>query len=220
MMNMGTFTTTTGLKHLLFFFLLLTTIACRDDKEPIYEGYGMVQKGSGNAFSILLDNDMLIRPQEGILDLPEGIGDSTRVHPVFTILKEQEQTADVNLMALDSILTLPVIPYSPNLTNTAGNAPVNIHRAWLAHGFLNFELLFVDNNKPHTFCLLQRPEPDDALVFELRHNDYDDENRQANMQIISFRLQSILQKVSKPAEITVYYNTTETTTDSIRMTYE
>ena len=84
---------------------------------------------------------------------------------------------------------------------------------------LNFEFLFVDNQKQHKFSLMQYPSTKDKLIFELRHNDYNDEAYQTNMQVISFRLQSILKEAEKPAKIIIKYNRTDNMSDDIELTY-
>ena len=191
--------------------LLLAMAACSSNEETIYEGYGMIKKESGNTFSIILDNGVRLHPSEG--------QDSTRVRSTFSILKENENYSYVNLMALDTILTLPVIPYDNNILNNMGDAPISITNAWIAYGFLNFEFLFVDNQKQHKFSLMQYPSTKDKLIFELRHNDYNDEAYQTNMQVISFRLQSILKEAEKPAKIIIKYNRTDNMSDDIELTY-
>lgn len=198
--------------------LLLAMAACSSNEETIYEGYGMIKKESGNTFSIILDNGVRLHPSEGITTL-NNLQDSTRVRSTFSILKENENYSYVNLMALDTILTLPVIPYDNNILNNMGNAPISITNAWIAYGFLNFEFLFVDNQKQHKFSLMQYPSTKDKLIFELRHNDYNDEAYQTNMQVISFRLQSILKEAEKPAKIIIKYNRTDNMSDDIELTY-
>lgn len=198
--------------------LLLAMAACSSNEETIYEGYGMIKKESGNTFSIILDNGVRLHPSEGITTL-NSLQDSTRVRSTFSILKENESYSYVNLMALDTILTLPVIPYDNNILNNMGDAPISITNAWIAYGFLNFEFLFVDNQKQHKFSLMQYPSTKDKLIFELRHNDYNDEAYQTNMQVISFRLQSILKEAEKPAKIIIKYNRTDNMSDDIELTY-
>ena len=198
--------------------LLLAMAACSSNEETIYEGYGMIKKESGNTFSIILDNGVRLHPSEGITTL-NSLQDSTRVRSTFSILKENENYSYVNLMALDTILTLPVIPYDNNILNNMGNAPISITNAWIAYGFLNFEFLFMDNQKQHKFSLMQYPSTKDKLIFELRHNDYNDEAYQTNMQVISFRLQSILKEAEKPAKIIIKYNRTDNMSDDIELTY-
>lgn len=198
--------------------LLLAMAACSSNEETIYEGYGMIKKESGNTFSIILDNGVRLHPSEGITTL-NSLQDSTRVRSTFSILKENESYSYVNLMALDTILTLPVIPYDNNILNNMGDAPISITNAWIVYGFLNFEFLFVDNQKQHKFSLMQYPSTKDKLIFELRHNDYNDEAYQTNMQVISFRLQSILKEAEKPAKIIIKYNRTDNMSDDIELTY-
>ena len=198
--------------------LLLAMAACSSNEETIYEGYGMIKKESGNTFSIILDNGVRLHPSEGITTL-NSLQDSTRVRSTFSILKENESYSYVNLMALDTILTLPVIPYDNNILNNMGDAPISIYKTWIAYGFLNFEFLFVDNQKQHKFSLMQYPSTKDKLIFELRHNDYNDEAYQTNMQVISFRLQSILKEAEKPAKIIIKYNRTDNMSDDIELTY-
>lgn len=198
--------------------LLLAMAACSSNEETIYEGYGMIKKESGNTFSIILDNGVRLHPSEGITTL-NSLQDSTRVRSTFSILKENENYSYVNLMALDTILTLPVIPYDNNILNNMGDAPISITNAWIAYGFLNFEFLFVDNQKQHKFSLMQYPSTKDKFIFELRHNDYNDEAYQTNMQVISFRLQSILKEAEKPAKIIIKYNRTDNMSDDIELTY-
>ena len=198
--------------------LLLAMAACSSNEETIYEGYGMIKKESGNTFSIILDNGVRLHPSEGITTL-NSLQDSTRVRSTFSIIKEKENYSYVNQMALDTILTLPVIPYDNNILNNMGNAPISITNAWIAYGFLNFEFLFVDNQKQHKFSLMQYPSTKDKLIFELRHNDYNDEAYQTNMQVISFRLQSILKEAEKPAKIIIKYNRTDNMSDDIELTY-
>ena len=198
--------------------LLLAMAACSSNEETIYEGYGMIKKESGNTFSIILDNGVRLHPSEGITTL-NSLQDSTRVRSTFSILKENENYSYVNLMALDTILTLPVIPYDNNILNNMGNAPISITNAWIAYGFLNFEFLFVDNQKQHKFSLMQYPSTKDKLIFELRHNDYNDKAYQTNMQVISFRLQSILKEVKDSVKIIIRYNPADNISDEIWLTY-
>lgn len=198
--------------------LLLAMAACSSNEETIYEGYGMIKKESGNTFSIILDNGVRLHPSEGITTL-NSLQDSTRVRSTFSILKENESYSYVNLMALDTILTLPVIPYDNNILNNMGDAPISITNAWIAYGFLNFEFLFVDNQKQHKFSLMQYPSTKDKLIFELRHNDYNDEAYQTNMQAISFRLQSILKEVKDSVKIIIRYNPADNISDEIWLTY-
>ena len=198
--------------------LLLAMAACSSNEETIYEGYGMIKKESGNTFSIILDNGVRLHPSEGITTL-NSLQDSTRVRSTFSILKENENYSYVNLMSLDTILKLTVIPYDNNILNNMGDAPISITNAWIAYGFLNFEFLFVDNQKQHKFSLMQYPSTKDKLIFELLHNDYNDEAYQTNMQVISFRLQSILKEAEKPAKIIIKYNRTDNMSDDIELTY-
>lgn len=198
--------------------LLLAMAACSSNEETIYEGYGMIKKESGNTFSIILDNGVRLHPSEGITTL-NSLQDSTRVRSTFSILKENESYSYVNLMALDTILTLPVIPYDNNILNNMGDAPISIYKTWIAYGFLNFEFLFVDNQKQHKFSLMQYPSTKDKLIFELRHNDYNDEAYQTNMQVISFRLQSILKEVKDSVKIIIRYNPADNISDEIWLTY-
>ena len=198
--------------------LLLAMAACSSNEETIYEGYGMIKKESGNTFSIILDNFVSIHPSVGFTTL-NSLQDSTRVRSTFSILKENENYSYVNLMALDTILTLPVIPYDNNILNNMGDAPISITNAWIAYGFLNFEFLFVDNQKQHKFSLMQYPSTKDKLIFELLHNDYNDEAYQTNMQVISFRLQSILKEVKDSVKIIIRYNPADNISDEIWLTY-
>lgn len=201
----------------LFILGIITLNACNNDKEDVYEGYGMIKCENGSQYSIILDDGHTIIPQEGFTQL-ERFRDSTRVQSIFTILNETPSCSQVNLITLDTILTKDVLPYLPN-TDSAGHAPVMLTNAWLAHGFLNFEFAFVGDTKRHMVNLLQRSAKEGLLEFEFRHKDFDDERTKTMLGIVSFRLHPILTKIEKNTKIIIRYNDTDSTTKIIELIY-
>lgn len=202
----------------LFILGIITLNACNNDKEDVYEGYGMVRCENGSQYSIILDDGQTIIPREDFSQL-KLFRDSTRVQSIFTILEEHPSYSEVNLITLDTILTKDILPYLPNTLDSIGQAPVMLTNAWLAHGFLNFEFAFVGNTKRHMVNLLQRTAKDGQLEFEFRHNDFNDERTKTMLGVVSFRLHPILSKLQKNTKIIIRYNDTDSTTETIELIY-
>lgn len=53
----------------LFILGIITLNACNNDKEDVYEGYGMIKCENGSQYSIILDDGHTIIPQEGFTQL-------------------------------------------------------------------------------------------------------------------------------------------------------
>ncbi|MEG2791455.1 MAG: NigD-like C-terminal domain-containing protein, partial [Odoribacter sp.] len=211
----------TSASGLLFILLLLTFSACHDDTEPLYEGYGLVKKTDDNHYSITLDDGNLLYPQASYLH-PSKLRDSMRLYVLFNILKETDSCAFVQIRNADSILTKPILPYSPSLSDSVGNDPVKITKHWFAHGFLNFEFIFAGRynlhqttGHAHLINLLQCPSKDNQLMFEFRHNDFGDCRDKIYLGVVSFPIQKLLAHLPKPVKLQVKYTDSAHTSHSI-----
>lgn len=198
--------------------------ACDNDHEAIYEGYGLVNKLTDNSFSVTLDDGNLIYPRETCIN-PSRLHDSTRLWMVFNILEESEQRTDIRLISADTILTKNVLPYAESILDSVGNDPIKINTAWFAHGFLNFEFVFAARNHPtsqsaHMVNLLQRPSENGKLIFEFRHNDFNDYRDQVYMGVVSFRMQEVIEDLEKPIKMEIRFNDSANTSRSIDLTYK
>lgn len=198
-------------------------ISCDDDTDPIYEGYGMVNRLSNHQFAITLDDGNLIYPKEFYFN-PDLYQDSTRLYMQFNILQETDSCAYVRLRYVDTILTKNIIPYDETILDSIGKDPVKISHAWFAHSFLNFEFMFAGrisqvNAYPHMVNLLQYPAENNKLIFEFRHNDFNDYRDKVYMGVVSFPIEKIIENLEKPVQMEIKFNDFENTTRSIELTY-
>ena len=206
---------------LLFSF---TFSACDDDCETIYEGYGLVNKLSDNKFSVTLDDGMLLYPREYWVN-PSELHDSTRLYMQFNVIEEKDSCAYVRLTYVDTILTKDVIPYEESILDSLGNDPIKITNHWFAHGFLNFEFMFagrVNLGKTHAHMvnLLQCPAEGEKLVFEFRHNDFDDNRDKVYIGVVSFPIEKVVEGLKKPIKMEVRFKDSENSTRSIDLIYK
>lgn len=212
---------TSGVLLLAFSF---SFTACKNDCEPIYEGYGLVNKISDNKFSVTLDDGNLIYPRESYIN-PARLNDSTRLYMQFNIMEENDSCAYVRLTYADTILTKSILPYNESILDSVGNDPVKINKAWFAHGFLNFEFVFVGRanlnaNHAHMVSLLQCPNDGNKLIFEFRHNDFDDYRDKVYIGVVSFRINEAIKDLQKPVQMVIKYNDSATSSRSIELTYQ
>lgn len=206
-------------RNLLCSILVFVLLSCDNDKNQVYEGYGMVDKKSDTQFSVWLDDGKVIYPREGYVDASR-LRDSMRVRSIFTILEEHVSSAEVDMLAVDTILTKDILPYDESILDSVGNAPVRITNAWIAHGFLNFEFIFVGDEKRHMVNLLQRPAENGKLLFEFRHNDFGDRREKTSMSVVSFRLHNMFTEASKPMQLIVEYKDSDYTSDVVLLDYK
>lgn len=211
-------------QKLLLLLLTFAFMACQDECEPIYEGYGLVSKTSDNKFSVILDDGYQVYPLESSIP-PSRLNDSTRLYLQFNILEENDSTASVRITYADTILTKSILPYDETISDSVGQAPVKINKAWFAHGFLNFEFMFagrinVNQGHAHMVNLLQCPATDNQLNFEFRHNDFGDYREKIYMGIVSFPIQELIAELERPIKMNIKFNDSENTTRSITLTYK
>lgn len=206
-------------KNCLLLGAVLLFLSCDKNRADIYEGYGMVDRDDMNHFSILLDDGQRIYPQDLSLDFSR-LHDSTRAKAIFSIAENKGGDTYVNLLALDTLLTKPILSYDPSILDSVGNAPVKIINAWIAHGFLNFEFMYVGNTRRHMVNLLQYPSEEGKLEFRFHHNDFDDEEYRADIGVVSFRLQPIVAELPKPIEILIKYNDSGHSLKSLNLIYQ
>lgn len=214
-------TVTKGLLIVAFSWGLLS---CEKNHDPIYEGYGLVNKLGDNKFSVTLDDGSLIYPRESFIS-PSQLKDSTRLYMHFNILEENDSCAFVRLTYADSILVKSILPYQESAMDSVGNDPVKITHAWFAHGFLNFEFMFagrahLDANRAHMVNLVQYPSENNKLVFEFCHNDFDDYRDKVYIGVVSFRINQTIEDLPKPVEMVVKFNDSANTNRSINLTYK
>lgn len=198
--------------------------SCDNDSDPIYEGYGMVSKIGDKQFSVILDDGNLLYPRESFVNI-SSLKDSSRLYMQFNIMEEADSCAYVRLTYADQILTKPILAYDESILDSLGNAPIKITRSWFAHGFLNFEFMFsgranLDANHSHMVNLLQCPSENNKLVFEFRHNDFDDSKDKVYIGVVSFSLPKAIEDMKKPVEMIIRFQDSATSTRSITLTYE
>lgn len=209
--------------------LILLSVAfsfssCEDEGESLYEGYGLVSRPGGEHYDILLDNGTRLIPREAYIN-PAYLKDSTRLYMHFSLLEETDSCAYVRIIYADTILTKSVLPYEESILDSVGNDPVKITNAWFAHGFLNFEFLYagryhLNREHAHMVNLLQCENEGEELVFEFRHNDFDDYRDKIYMGVVSFPVTGILGDSGKPVKVKVKFNDSQNTTQTISLTYE
>lgn len=212
-----------GLLLLLCPFVFSLT-SCKDDYETYYEGYGLVNKEADEKFTVTLDDGYLLYPQEYFFN-SERLNDSTRLWLRFNILEEQDSSLYARIVNVDTILTKSILPYEESILDSVGNDPVKISKAWFAHDFLNFEFMFAaglqaNSGKPHMINLLQCPNEEEKLVFEFRHNDFDDSRDRVYMGAVSFPIKKIIENLEKPVHFIIKYNDSANTSHSIELTYK
>lgn len=220
------------MKHKLFFrgilfFLLPFTFlmtSCDDDPEPLYEGYGLVRESGERSYEILLDDGFRLFPKESFIR-PEYVRDSMRLYVHFELIEERDSSADVRITYADTILTKSVLAYDETILDSVGNDPVKIAKAWFAHGFLNFEFIYagrynLTREHAHMVNLLQCESEDEQLVFDFRHNDFDDFRDKLYMGVVSFPVQEILAEHEKPVKVKVKFNDSQNTSREIELTYK
>lgn len=213
------------LGHSILFLCLLPFIfsSCKNDDEPMYQSYGLLNKTGNDNVIITLDNGCLLYPQNAYFNTGK-LKDSTRMYLCYNILEEQDSSASVNILLADTILTKPILPYDETILDSVGNDPVKINHAWFAHGFLNLEFTFAARAYPtsehsHMINLLQCPSDNNKLVFELHHNDFDDYRDKLYLGVVSFPITKIVEDYEKPITLEIKFNDSENTTRSIKMIY-
>ncbi len=209
----------------LLFLIASLFIGCDNDCETQYEGYGLVKKSNDRQYSILLDNGIQLYPRESHIN-PDRLRDSMRLCMLFNILEETDSSAYVRILYADTMLTKAILPYDETILDSVGQDPVKITDAWFAHGFLNFQFMFAGrinsygSNHAHMVNLLQCPPENEKLVFEFRHNDFDDYREKLYYGVVSFPIHHLLADQKKPIPIKVKYNDTENSTKTIELTYK
>lgn len=208
---------------ILLLFASFIFTACDNDSDPIYEGYGIVNKTGENSFSVTLDDGNLIYPRESFLH-PSRVNDSTRLYMHFNIMEETDSCAYVRITYADTILTKNIIPYQESILDSVGNDPVKITNAWFAHGFLNFEFMFagrahLNENHTHMVNLLQCPSEGNKLVFEFRHNDFEDYRDKVYIGVVSFHIKKLIENAEKPVNMIIKFNDSAISSRSIELTY-
>lgn len=209
--------------YFILLFLMLLLGACQEESEPIYESYGLVSKTSAHAFTVLLDDGLLIYPRESCVD-PSRLHDSSRIYLQFNILEENDSAAFARITYADTILTKSILPYDESILDSIGQDPVKINRAWIAHDFINIEFLFAGRTNlvpkhAHMVNLLLCPSSGNKLNFEFRHNDFDDEREKIYLGIASFPLEEAVAPLGKPVTISIKYHDSENTSRTIELIY-
>lgn len=208
----------------LLFVIPLLFSSCENESEPIYEGYGLVHKSGGDEFSVTMDDGNRIYLRESFVNTSQ-LNDSSRLYMQFNIMEERDSCAYVRLTYADTILTKSILPYDESILDSLGDAPIKITHAWFAHGFLNFEFMFagrsyLDANRAHMVNLLQCSSEDNKLVFEFRHNDFNDSKDKVYIGVVSFHLDDSIKEAAKPIDMIIKFKESETSSRSITLTYK
>lgn len=208
---------------LMLLLLSFSFLACESDQDPIYEGYGMVNKLGDDNFSVILDDGNLIYPREYSVN-PSTLNDSTRLYMQFNIMEESDSCAYVRITYADTILTKYILPYKESILDSVGKDPVKITRSWFAHGFLNFEFMFSgraypNGNHAHMVNLLQCASEGNKLFFEFRHNAFNDYQEKVFIGVVSFPIAKLVEPLEKPVKMEVKFHDSRNTSRSIELVY-
>ncbi len=210
----------------LFFLwiLIFSLLSCSKESEIYYEGYGLINKPGSGQYTITLDDGNLLYPRVSCIN-PAKLRDSMRMFIRFNIQSETDSCTYIRIAYADTIQTKSILPYNESNSELAGKDPVKITKAWFAHGFLNFEFMFAgqypaNSGLPHSVNLLQFPSENNKLVFEFRHNDFNNRREQLYMEVVSFPVQEILTNMKRPITIIVKYSDSANTERYLEITYK
>lgn len=210
-------------KLIVLLIVIFSLSACSKDSETYYEGYGLINKSVNGKYSITLDDGNLLYPRDSYLN-PGSIKDSMRMFLRFNIQEETDSCAFIRIVYADSILTKSILPYNDSNLQITGKDPVKITKAWFAHGFLNFEFMYAgqypaNSGHAHSINLLQLPSENGKVIFEFRHNDFDNRRDQLYMDVVSFPVQKILGDLKKPVNVMVKFSDSANTERTLEITY-
>lgn len=197
--------------------------SCEDDYTPTYENYGLVHKKASQSLSISLDNGKLLYPKESWVN-PEYLTDSMRLFLHFNILEETDSCTHIRMTYADSVLTKPILQYDNTESDSIGNDPVKITKAWITHGFINLEFIFaggehLSNQNAHLVNLVQYPSGNNQLILEFHHNDFQDSRDRVYFGTVSFPLTSLTGKPTPPFTLQIKFKDSSLTTNTIELTH-
>lgn len=187
-------------RAVLFLTLMVLLSSCSKimDEEQYYVSYGnigldgstwYIHTDYGNRLDILNDGSVNFNFSEGTRVVACYEVDGVPVDTTYTIY----------LRTIMKVLTKSPVSLSlltPEETENIGDDPVNLVEAWFGRGYLNINFELFRNNPTvlHFINLVydDAGSSDDQLVFELRHNAFNDLASIYSFEIVSFDISSLL----------------------------
>lgn len=204
------------------FLCVLLFPACKDHYQDHYQGYGMVKLLGESSYQIKMDDGFTLHPKEAPFPSSE-LNDSMRLSLDYSIIDMQDSSVDVKIHRAIEILTKPVLAYETSILDSIGNDPIKISGYWIAHGFLNFEFIYSGGypvvSVKHMVNLLHHTDNSDGLLFEFRHNAFEDKREQLYSGVVSFPVSNLLDNTSQPLKIKIKYRDSNNSNRTIEFNY-
>lgn len=200
-----------------FFSLLLLNIllsSCDDDGyslNDLYGDYGVVNK-EGNSYTINTDLGAVLFPSASNVS-PDYLKDKDRVIVTFSILGDADTSSmyDYYVKVVDvyKILTKDVIPFSASISDSLGNDPIILDKAWIRHNYLTLDFVFGGGlpGLKHMVNLAQHPQKteDGRILLEFRHNAFRDVSNYAYRGVVAFPVSSIQTEAQDSVQLRIKY---------------
>lgn len=178
---------------------------CDDDDTYSYGNLwvaiGTIEKQgeSDIAYTLKLDDDNTILEPISFGYPYFKTEDNQRVVVNYTILGDKSTTEtkkyQVQVNALKEILTKDITNLTEENSDSIGNDPVKVDKAWMTNNYLSFRFKYYGGSKTHYINLVKNPEnkseKENEIILELRHNNNDDYAGNVLSGLVSFDLNSL-----------------------------
>lgn len=220
----------------LLLAMLASATSCMDDRDAGYEkfflAYGTAERpAGGDLFIVLDDNDTTLFVSESAVPA-EFFKDKMRLIVDYSILERATPDQPFHYNArVNQAKEIPTRDIAwETAGDTTGNDPLAVENYWLARGFLTFKYRVRGRSRPHDIHLVCRewqyhlndkPGEESIVYLDLRHDAFDDPDRENLTGLISFPLYKALPEAVDPVKLRISYNDTEKDADktSIEITY-
>lgn len=207
----------------IWLVMLLALASCLDDEgyggEKLFFAIGNVRVIQANEYYFELDEGSKLYPADttAIRDYP--IVDNQRAFIYFTVLDEPLAGYEYNAAVkhIENILTKDIYPMQPAEEDSIGNDRIDVDDIWLSRDYVNIVYKFYHSNNPekrHMLNLVVNEQAsadatadDGYLHLEFRHNAYQDTPLQGGTGIVSFRLDSIRDRLAGAKGLCIHVQT-------------
>lgn len=178
--------------------------SCLDDNDANYSDFTIAtlkQINDGDDYYFGLDSGRKMYPGDDSAIRHFPIKDGKRVFVWFHQLEEQVPDYDYNIqvVAIDSILTKDIIPLTVETADSIGDDRINMLNYRVAQGYLTMEFQYYGTrnpNKKHMLNLVydvdkELVDEEGYINLEFRHNAFDDNSGIPGEGIVSFKLDKV-----------------------------
>ena len=178
----------------------ISLTSCKDDHKEYYEAYGMVSKKSDSSYDVVLDVDKTIKVT-GTSVHPSRLRDSMRVVVAYEVEEDLGETIQARILAMDTILTKPILNYDDVKQDSIGYDAIRITDAWIAQGFINVQFIYKGSYYPrqlHMINMLKKTSDEGVSSLEFRHNAYNDYEEVTRKGHASFKIADTFKDMEPP----------------------